>query len=169
MKSQDGSYLSLKASEEAKVRRSSHVSCASPSSILGSAFGCKLGCSERCVWPYCHICLLHHLRHSLLQHPDKSQASYHPLTMQPGPGDSWTCSKAFKPQSTHQQLSNMSSIQVLAVQKLERLRGSLHFLDAEAPAEARHTFFVDSREEAAELDPAEHLGTSQVCWSACLA
>ena len=47
-------------------------------------------------------------------------------------------------------------------QKLERLQGSLHFLDAQAPAECRHTFFVDSPEEAAQLDPAEQLGTSQV-------
>ena len=47
-------------------------------------------------------------------------------------------------------------------QKLEKLRGSLHFLDAEAPPGSRHTFFVDSSEEASQLDPAQHLGTSQV-------
>ena len=45
------------------------------------------------------------------------------------------------------------------LQKLDKLRGSLHFLAAPVPATQRHTFFVDSTEEAVQLSPAERLDT----------
>ena len=43
-----------------------------------------------------------------------------------------------------------------ALQKLDKLRGSLHFLASKAPAERRHTLFADRTEEAAELSTHPH-------------
>ena len=45
----------------------------------------------------------------------------------------------------------------MALQKVERLRGTLHFLGA--PAQARHTVFVDSEAEAAAFMPEDFFDT----------
>ena len=93
-----------------------------------------------------------------------------------GPGHGTETATTHTDRPSGPQLSGLLEARRLA-QKLERLRGCLHFLDDPAPAQCRHTFFVDSPEEAAQLDPAQQLGTTQVgaggpavvlCWGACL-
>ncbi|XP_033109673.1 probable U3 small nucleolar RNA-associated protein 11 [Anneissia japonica] len=42
--------------------------------------------------------------------------------------------------------------------KIERLKSSLHMLDETRPKN-KHTFFVDTKEEASNFDPAKHLNT----------
>ena len=46
---------------------------------------------------------------------------------------------------------------VLCLQKVERLRGALHFIGA--PAQARHTVFVDDEAEAAAFRPDAYFDT----------
>ncbi|XP_071964845.1 probable U3 small nucleolar RNA-associated protein 11 [Antedon mediterranea] len=46
----------------------------------------------------------------------------------------------------------------IEAKKIERLKSSLHMLD-EARPKNKHTFFVDTAEEASNFDPAKHLNT----------
>ncbi|MEQ2227577.1 Small subunit (SSU) processome component, partial [Ilyodon furcidens] len=45
-------------------------------------------------------------------------------------------------------------------EKIERLKGELHLLDAEGKQKNKHTFFVDSKKEVQTFDLASHLNTA---------
>ncbi|MBN3297696.1 UTP11 protein, partial [Amia calva] len=58
-----------------------------------------------------------------------------------------------------QDLKYVEMKRVAEAKKIERLKGELHLLDAEGKVKNKHTFFVDSRKEAAEFDVAKRLNT----------
>ncbi len=47
----------------------------------------------------------------------------------------------------------------MCVQKIERLKGSLHFIGAAPKAPNQHTVFVDSQDEVKGFDPAQYFNT----------
>ncbi|CAG6014676.1 unnamed protein product [Menidia menidia] len=51
-------------------------------------------------------------------------------------------------------------LNLIYFQKIERLKGELHLLDAESKPKNKHTFFVDSKKEVQKFDLASHLDTA---------
>ncbi|XP_061633750.1 probable U3 small nucleolar RNA-associated protein 11 [Phyllopteryx taeniolatus] len=60
---------------------------------------------------------------------------------------------------TTQDIKYVEMKRVAEARKIERLKGSLHLLDAVSKQKNKHTFFVDSKKEVQSFDLANHLNT----------
>ncbi|KAM9805810.1 putative U3 small nucleolar RNA-associated protein 11 [Syngnathus typhle] len=58
-----------------------------------------------------------------------------------------------------QDINYIEMKRVAEARKIERLKGSLHLLDAASKQKNKHTFFVDSKKEVESFDLADHLNT----------